>query len=80
MVKLSLHHYNYRVTQFVKEPDGHYVKVYDKLFSQLKDIQNDLPHMSIKELQYLARHSSIVRVNEKFKGLTIQKIHPIAIY
>lgn len=79
MPQLSKLNYNYRVMRYEKK-DEQYVKVYDRLFSQLKDIQSEFSEYSIKDLQYLSRHNSVCRTSEKYKGLSIQKIYPIKIY
>lgn len=78
MPKVSTLNYNYRVTKHIKVNDN-YEKVYDKLFSQLKDIIADFPDLTLIDIRYLARHNSIVRTNSKYKGLTIQKIFPVRI-
>jgi hypothetical protein len=79
MPKLSSLNYNYRVIKHEKK-DDQYVKVYDKLFSQLKDIKNAFPDFKMSDIQYLARHNSVCRIGDKYKGLSIQKIFPIKIY
>lgn len=78
MPQVSKLNYNYRVTKHIKVNDN-YEKVYDKLFSQLKDIIADFPDLTLIDIRYLARHNSIVRTNSKYKGLTIQKIFPVRI-
>lgn len=79
MVKLSKLHYNYKVTIFDKI-ENEYKEVKTRLYSQLTDIQQDYPHLTLTEVRYLSKHDSTVRTNPKFKGMTIQKIHPISIY
>ncbi len=78
MPQLSKLNYNYRVVKQIKENDR-YKKTYDKLFSQLKDIQIDFPTLTVKDLRYLARNDSICRTEDKYKGLSITKVFPIPI-
>jgi hypothetical protein len=80
MPRLSRFNYNYRLTKHIKnEENGMYEKVYDQLFSQLSDMQGETG-LNIRELQYLARHDSILRSDHRYKGLSIKKIHPVPIY
>jgi hypothetical protein len=81
IMKLSKLCYNYRVTRFSKdETTGKYEKVYDKLFSQLKDILADFPEFTLTQIRYISNHDSIARQNDKYKGVSINKINPIQIY
>ncbi len=80
MVKLSNFHFNYRLDKYVKDAEGNYRKVFDRMYSQLEDIKVDFPELTLKDLRYLARHHSTIRHSEKFKGLSIMKIYPISKY
>ena len=80
-MKLNKLCYNYRVTRFIKdETTGKYEKVYDKLFSQLKDIQQDFPEFTLTQIKYISNHDSIARQNAKYKYISINKINPVQIY
>jgi hypothetical protein len=78
-MKLSKHHYNYRLTVGLKDGDRFITKT-DKLYSQLRDIQQDLPHLSLTELKYLSAHDGTIRMLKKYRHVWITKINPIPIY
>ena len=79
-MRLNRLYYNYRVTRFTKdEATGRYTKVFDKLYSQLKDILTDFPEFTMTQIKYLSNHDSILRTNDRYKGVSINKINPIPI-
>lgn len=80
-MKLNQLNYNYRVCRFTKDENtGKYDKIFDKLFSQLKDIQAEFPDYTLSQIKYISNHDSIHRSKDKYKGLSITKINPIPIH
>ena len=73
-MRLNNFYYNFRVTIY----DENNEKKSDKLYSQLKEIQGDLPNLTAYEIRYLSNNNNpFARRNPKFKGISIQKITPI---
>jgi hypothetical protein len=80
IMKLNKLNYNYRVQRFVHNDEtGRYENVFDRLYSQLKDVQKDFPDLTIANLKYLIGRDTTRRLNPKYRGLTIKYINPIPI-
>ena len=80
-MKLNKLCYNYRVCRFERdEKTGRYNKIFDKLYSQLKDILADFPEFTLSQIRYISNHDSVARLNDKYKGLSVNKINPIQMY
>jgi hypothetical protein len=83
MPRLSNLKYNYHVVKFQLDKNNKInedVKLIDKYYSQLTDIQKDLKDLTYTEIKYLSKNYILVHEKPKYKGLYIMKIKPFLKY